>query len=345
MFGERWISAAARSAFIVAVALCPRAHAQAPRNDLCINATPIFECVDFTGTTINAGSEGQAPCRPSSRDVFYRFTPSETRSYRIYLCGSSQNWDTVLSVHTGCPATQANAIACNDDSCGAKSEIESVLLESQVTYLIRVAGGGTAGLNANRFIIQICSAASSTSGACCCTQACTCTFLASASACTCDGCETGVWIPGGVCTPVDYCQIKGACCGANQTCLLTFEQDCPGSFLGVGAPCGPVNPCAQTSLLGACCKGSTCQPSSVSECLGANTRFAGVGTVCNIPGNFLTPCCLADFNQSGSLTVQDLFDFMAAYFTADPFADINASGAVTPQDLFDFMTAYFEGCG
>lgn len=327
-----------------ATAVSPNALAQAPRNDLCINATPIIECVDFSGTTINAGSEGQAPCRQSSRDVFYRFTPNATRAYRIYLCGSSQNWDTVLSVHTGCPATEANVIACNDNFCGARSQIESVVLESQATYLIRVAGGGTAGVNANTFIIQVCSVAASTSGACCCTETCTCTFLASAALCTCEGCHTGTWIAGGVCTPVNYCQIKGACCAANQTCLLTAAEDCTGSFLGVGAACEPVNPCAQTSLLGACCKGSTCQPLPAASCVGPNTQYAGNGTACNVPGNLVTPCCFADYNQSGGVTVQDLFDYLTAYFTADPFADINASGTITVQDLFDYLTAYFEGC-
>jgi hypothetical protein len=54
--------------------------------------------------------------------------------------------------------------------------------------------------------------------------------------------------------------------------------------------------------------------------------------------------CPGDFNGSGSVTVQDIFDFLAAYFTNDPRADINHSGSVTVQDIFDFLAAYFAGC-
>jgi low density lipoprotein receptor-related protein 5/6 len=54
--------------------------------------------------------------------------------------------------------------------------------------------------------------------------------------------------------------------------------------------------------------------------------------------------CVGDFNHSGSITVQDIFDFLAAYFSSSPSADVNNSGAVTVQDIFDFLGAYFAGC-
>jgi hypothetical protein len=54
--------------------------------------------------------------------------------------------------------------------------------------------------------------------------------------------------------------------------------------------------------------------------------------------------CPADFNGSGSVSVQDIFDFLAAYFGGDPQADVNASGAISVQDIFDFLAAYFVGC-
>ncbi len=56
------------------------------------------------------------------------------------------------------------------------------------------------------------------------------------------------------------------------------------------------------------------------------------------------PACPGDFNQSGSVTVQDVFDYLFAYFSGLPSADINASGQVTLQDLFDYLVAYFGGC-
>ena len=57
------------------------------------------------------------------------------------------------------------------------------------------------------------------------------------------------------------------------------------------------------------------------------------------------PCpCHADVNCSGGLTVQDLFDFLAFYFTQDPRGDFNAVGGWSVQDIFDFLAAYFAGC-
>ena len=60
-------------------------------------------------------------------------------------------------------------------------------------------------------------------------------------------------------------------------------------------------------------------------------------------GNNTMPCCKADFNQAGGVTVQDIFDFLSAYFAAAPQADINGGG-ISVQDIFDFLGAYFAGC-
>lgn len=54
--------------------------------------------------------------------------------------------------------------------------------------------------------------------------------------------------------------------------------------------------------------------------------------------------CPADYNLSGNLSMQDVFDFLAAYFAGDFAADFNGSGSVTVQDVFDFLAAYFRGC-
>ena len=54
--------------------------------------------------------------------------------------------------------------------------------------------------------------------------------------------------------------------------------------------------------------------------------------------------CVADFNGSGAVTVQDIFDFLSAYFGNEASADFNRSGAISVQDIFDFLAAYFIGC-
>lgn len=74
----------------------------------------------------------------------------------------------------------------------------------------------------------------------------------------------------------------------------------------------------------------------VSNTCGSVTSAAATLTV--------TAACPADFNGSGSVTVQDIFDFLGAYFANLPSADFNNSGSVTVQDIFDFLGAYFSGC-
>ncbi|MFN7022894.1 MAG: GC-type dockerin domain-anchored protein, partial [Phycisphaerales bacterium] len=55
--------------------------------------------------------------------------------------------------------------------------------------------------------------------------------------------------------------------------------------------------------------------------------------------------CTGDFNCSGTLSVQDIFDYLAAYFAGSPGADVNGSGGISVQDIFDYLEAYFVGCG
>ncbi|HMN40444.1 MAG TPA: GC-type dockerin domain-anchored protein [Phycisphaerales bacterium] len=55
-------------------------------------------------------------------------------------------------------------------------------------------------------------------------------------------------------------------------------------------------------------------------------------------------CGPADFNASGGLEVQDIFDFLNAWFAGDPAADFNGGG-LGVSDIFDFLNAWFAGCG
>ncbi|MCC6320543.1 MAG: hypothetical protein IT438_03800 [Phycisphaerales bacterium] len=59
---------------------------------------------------------------------------------------------------------------------------------------------------------------------------------------------------------------------------------------------------------------------------------------------FIGPACVGDFNGTGGVTVQDIFDFLGAYFANDPRANVNTVGGVSVQDIFDFLAAYFAGC-
>ena len=53
--------------------------------------------------------------------------------------------------------------------------------------------------------------------------------------------------------------------------------------------------------------------------------------------------CPADFNCSGGAEVEDLFEYLDAWFTNDARADVNRDG-LSIDDLFLFVQAWFEGC-
>jgi hypothetical protein len=52
--------------------------------------------------------------------------------------------------------------------------------------------------------------------------------------------------------------------------------------------------------------------------------------------------CRADWNDDGSVTSQDFFDFISDFFNNN--ADFNADGTTTSQDFFDFLALFFTPC-
>jgi hypothetical protein len=67
-------------------------------------------------------------------------------------------------------------------------------------------------------------------------------------------------------------------------------------------------------------------------------------SVSGLPVPPAPPPCAADFNANGSVTVQDVYDFLGAYFSGNASADINHVGGLSVQDIFDFLSGYFAGC-
>ncbi len=91
---------------------------------------------------------------------------------------------------------------------------------------------------------------------------------------------------------------------------------------------------------GACCNGSSCSVGSQASCTGV---YQGNSTACGPVGN-PTTCCPANFNGVNGLSVQDIFDFLNAWFAGAPAADFNHVGGLSVQDIFDFLNAWFAGC-
>ncbi len=54
--------------------------------------------------------------------------------------------------------------------------------------------------------------------------------------------------------------------------------------------------------------------------------------------------CPADYNNDGTISVNDIFDFLSGWFSGAPRADFNGANGITVQDIFDFLSAWFAGC-
>jgi hypothetical protein len=125
-------------------------------NNSCTNATPIPGPGTYSGTTVGASNDGTANCGASegSPDVWYTYTPAENKLLVVETCGLA-NWDTVLSIHTGCRgAPGATVLACNDDACGLQTIVQTSVTAG-ISYLIRVSGySGATGAYSIRVTLQ-----------------------------------------------------------------------------------------------------------------------------------------------------------------------------------------------
>lgn len=122
----------------------------ASENDRCQNAQPITPGV-YEGETCTAGRDGSNSCAASSTagDVWYVYTPVVDETITATTFGS--NYDSVLSVHSGCPGTASNQIACSDD-CGNQGSCVTFSAAAGTSYWIRVGGFQN---NAGRFRLSV----------------------------------------------------------------------------------------------------------------------------------------------------------------------------------------------
>lgn len=100
------------------------------------------------------------------------------------------------------------------------------------------------------------------------------------------------------------------------------------------------------TAVGACCRGVTCALLPAAACTGPGARFIDTALACNTPATPRSPCCRADFDQSGALGVQDIFGFLEAWFSGNSRADWVGNGAGAPgvESVFAFIAAWFAGC-
>jgi hypothetical protein len=135
----------------------------APPNNLCANATAYAIGTSANGSTSNATSDGASNCPGNNApDVWYTFTAPSCGVVHFDTCGSF--YDTVISLHTGCPGTAGNQIACNDDNanggnnaCGGGLQSGfDVGLNANTSYKLRVSGfsGASGNFSLNSFYVN-----------------------------------------------------------------------------------------------------------------------------------------------------------------------------------------------
>jgi hypothetical protein len=116
------------------------------------------------------------------------------------------------------------------------------------------------------------------------------------------------------------------------------------------APCTPSS-CASLTVTvnpttGACCNGygvaKTCAVVPPASCAGPTTPQHAYRGDCTVCGQFV--CCPADYNNNGIMEVQDIFDFINAWFMGAPTTDFDHSGVLEVQDIFSFLNVWFTGC-
>jgi hypothetical protein len=64
------------------------------------------------------------------------------------------------------------------------------------------------------------------------------------------------------------------------------------------------------------------------------------------PSNQIAHCCYADYNHSGTSTIDDIFIYLNAWFANSPYAKVGGNGTATPtiDDIFLFLNHWFGGC-
>lgn len=108
------------------------------QSDNCLDATRVAPGTYF-GSTAGANADGLVGCvsNSASPDVWFIYFATSDCNLRLTTCGS--DWDTVLSLHSGCPGTAANQLNCNDDACGFQSIIVTPVTAGN-SYYIRIGG-------------------------------------------------------------------------------------------------------------------------------------------------------------------------------------------------------------
>jgi hypothetical protein len=227
-----------------AVALAATAaRAGGPPNETCGTAEPIGPGL-WSASTAGAAGNTALACGNSaaSPDLWYVFEPDDDCVLVVDSCNSS--FDTVLTIHTGCPASGGNEIACNDDAdCDGDGEVDDdgwvarthAPVTAGVPYWIRVSGYQGASGN---FVLRVscrppvevddCADAVDLAEGTVFGDTTTATADGSAS-CATPAASPDVWYRF---RPGQDCRLRASTCASALDTVLSVHAGCPGGAGG-----------------------------------------------------------------------------------------------------------------
>jgi hypothetical protein len=184
-------------------------------------------------------------------------------------------------------------------------------------------------------------------GACCNVDGDSCMYSIETS---CTGLFLGL---GTACVPGACPSVPmGSCCLIDGTCRVTSHEECDDGprVWHLGGACEP-DACPM-GVLGVCCRGATCNTViGPAECSAHNAAAGALyslrGDRCEPAPGMARPCCHADYDKNGTVSVVDILGYLQDWLDVSPFARIGtdgSSGAPVADDLFAFLGSWFAGC-
>ncbi len=314
-------------------------------SDACEGAVPVTGS-SISGCTMEATPDSVPLCggtvnTASGKGVWVAWTP--TCSGNVIMDTFGSDFDTVLSVHTDCSGAAGSMVACNDDGFPGPDPLSLLTFNytAGTTYLINIRGYGLASGNFNLRINQWQVPSNDA-----CTSPITVAPNSSYAFANCNA-TTDAGISNGCASSF---VTRDVWYRFTAPAAGVFSLDTNGSTFDTILSVFAGSACPAATAVACDDDGGAGSASAVSMNVQAGQtymiRVGGYSTTTPFGDGTLNvnfnPSCRCDWNLSGAVTVQDIFDFLAGYFAGN--ADMNLSGSTTVQDIFDFLACYFTGC-
>ncbi|HYE62964.1 MAG TPA: hypothetical protein VD997_13290 [Phycisphaerales bacterium] len=334
--------------------------AAAPSNDTCGSPLTLAVNSPVFGSNTTANNEGGTSCGfQTGKDVWFSFTPTCSDVYEFTTCGSS--FDPVLSLHSACPGTTANQLACNDDDFNAhcasgniRDSWFSAALTAGTTYYVRLSGyngaSGTWGMEVRRSVPNDnCASATPVADGVYTYNSCGATTDGPSEPENCNffsdpNISSDLWYR--YTATVDGVATAALCGSSYDTDLAVYGASCPvagGSVLTCNDDDGSVN-CTTSSGLHSWTQWNVTAGQEYLIRVGGYAGSTGAG-VLTLSSVAVGGCGTADYNCDGDIgTDADIEAFFACLGGTCPpppctsSADFNGDGDIgTDQDIEAFF--------